>query len=453
MQTETKKTRSLVMMVLMIALPVAGQRLIDIGVNIADTVMLGTYGDIPLSASSLANQYYNIFSIMCMGISGGAGVLASQFWGAGDTLSYKKIMNLMARLCLIGTAVFVLATALIPRQIMEMFSNDGQVIEQGVQYLSIIVFVFFFHGITTCLSNILRSAGMAWLPFFVSCVSLFTNVFFNWVFIYGKLGFPEMRIRGAALGTLVARVIEFIIIVGYLLLKDKRIHYRLRDLRLKADKHLTTTYRKAGLPVIVSDMLLAFGNSTVAMVVGKLGVEMSAANSICSLVVQMTTAVIMGISTAGSVMVGQAVGKGDRREALKLGNVFLLISVIMGLIGGVVVLLITPSIVSFYNISALTREYADQLMYSFALILVFQSISSVLTKGVLRGGGDTKFLMIADVLFLWCASIPLGYLAGFVWGLSPFWIQIFLKIDMVFKSIWCAGRLRRGKWIKKLTAS
>lgn len=445
------KKKNLVMATLAIALPVAGQRLIDIAVNMADTIMLGYYGDVVLSASSLANQFYNIFVFLCMGISGGAAVLASQYWGAGDKAGYRSVVTLALRICAISALVFMAASAFFPEAIMRMYSNDAAVIEAGVRYLRITVWIYLMHGVTTCMAMLLRSANLAWLPFVMSCVSLGTNVFCNWVLIFGKFGFPELQIEGAAWGTLIARLIEFTVIAWYLLHKDRTIGYHLSDLKKKIPANLLRTYAKSGTPVIISDMLYAFGNTTVAMVVGKIGVEMSAANSICTMVIQVATAVLSGIGMAGSVVVGQSIGRGDKKEAQRLSIVYLALAVGIGLLGVAVVLILAPFIISLYNISDLTREYAHQLMYSFALVVVFQSISSVLAKGVLRGGGDTRFLMVADVIFLWIASIPLGYLAGFVWHMSPFWIQLFLKIDLVLKSFLCIGRLLSGKWVKKLT--
>lgn len=445
------KKRNLLLATLAIALPVAGQRLIDIAVNMADTIMLGYYGDITLSASSLANQFYNIFAFLCMGISGGCNVLASQYWGAGDKAGYRSVITLALRISGASALVFMVISAFFPQAVMQMYSNDAAVIAAGVKYLRITVWIYLIHGVTTCMAMLLRSASMAWLPFLMSCVSLVTNIFCNWVLIFGKFGFPELQIEGAALGTLIARLIEFSVIFGYLLFKDKKIGYTLGELKKKIPPELLRTFIKTGTPVIISDTLYAFGNSMVAMVVGKVGVEMSAANSICTMVIQVATAVLSGIGMAGSVVVGQSIGRGDKKEAQRLGLVYLGLAVGIGVFGIAIILTIAPFVISMYNISDLTRAYAHQLMYSFAFVVVFQSISSVLAKGVLRGGGDTRFLMVADVIFLWIASVPLGYAAAFVWHMSPFWIQLFLKIDLILKSFLCIGRLLSGKWIRKLT--
>lgn len=450
---KAKKNLSFLWTILAIAMPVAGQRLIDIAVNMADTLMLGNYGDITLSASSLANQFYNMFSIFCMGLSGGCCVLASQYWGAKNLHAYKSVLNLSVRTCVAGSTVFALLSAFFPEQIMAFYSSNSEVVRQGTEYLRLLTAVFFFHGITTCLANLLRSVGLSWLPLIGSCISLVVNIILNWVFIFGKLGFPEMRIAGAALGTLIARAIEFGVILGYLLYKDKVISLHFRDLFAPVQRQQYRMYFKVGLPVLISDMLIGVGNNLVAMVIGNLGAEISAANSICTMVVQMNTVVNLGFALAGSITVGQTIGRGELQRAKKMGKAFLGASALLGVLAGFLTVWITPWLIGFYQVSSQTYAYAYELMYSFALILPFQTIGTVLAKGILRGGGDTRFLMFADVAFLWIASVPLGYLAAFTWHLSPFWIQLLLRIDVVMKSIVCCLRLYLGQWVHHLSSA
>lgn len=431
----------------------AGQRLIDIAVNMVDTFMLGCYGDVTLSASLLANQFYNMFSIFCMGLSGGCCVLASQYWGSGNLPAYKSVLNLSVRICTAGAAVFAILSACFPARIMSFYSSDAEVVRQGAQYLRLLAAVFFFHGITTCLANLLRSAGLSWLPLLGSCVSLAVNVFLNWVFIFGKLGFPEMRIAGAALGTLIARIVEFSVVTGYLFRKDKIIAFCVRELGVQLQPQQYRMYFKVGLPVLISDMLIGVGNNLVAMVIGNLGAEISAANSICTLVVQMNTVVNLGFALAGSITVGQTIGRGELQRAKRMGKAFLGVSALIGVCAGLLTIWITPWLIGFYQVSSQTYAYAFELMYSFALILPFQTVGTVLAKGILRGGGDTRFLMFADVAFLWIASVPLGYLAAFTWHLSPFWIQFLLRIDVVMKALVCCLRLYLGQWVHHLSSS
>jgi len=435
---------------ILIALPIAAQQIINIGVNLMDTIMLGSFGEVQLSASSLANQFYFIFHILCLGMGGGAAVMTAQYWGAKDRTSIRKTLALLHRICISIAAVFFILPLLFPDRIMRLYTGDASVVESGVKYLRVLTFAYLIHGLSLTTTIVLRTVRVVRLSFYASCCSFFINIFFNWVFIFGKLGAPRLEIAGAAIGTVLARLLEFCIIFGYLLFFDKKIEYKLRNFFGKIDTSIVKEYFRLGLPVIVSDAFLTFGNSALAMIMGRMGAQMVAANAITTVTVQISTVFIMGISNASGVMTGNTIGNGEYEKAYEQGVTFFVLSAIVGVAASLIITLISPYIINFYNITSETREIARQLMYSVAFIVIFQSIQSVMTKGVLRGGGDTKFLMVADVLFLWVASIPLGYLAGLVWKLPPFAVYFCLRIDFIIKSFWCVHRLNSRKWIRNV---
>ncbi len=445
------KEKSFYKLILSIAVPVVLQNMITIGVNIMDTLMLGNYGEVQLSASSLANEFINIYHIMCMGMSMGAAVLTAQYYGAGNNPSLKKIVTIVLRMGLVIAAVFTVATLLFPEELMRLYTPDEAVIEKGVLYFRISAVTYVLLGVSLILTNILRTVHQVRFPLVLSIVTFFVNVFFNWVFIYGRLGAPEMQIEGAALGTVIARLVECGSLVTYFFVFDKRIGYRIQDLFMKCGDHVRV-YITYAIPVMVSDTLLALGNSAVSIIMGHIGASFVAANSIISQTVRLSTVFNQGLSSASSVITGNTLGKGERDKAYHQGVTFLCLSILIGLAAAVIILLISPLLVESFNITQETKDIAYQLMASVSVMMVFQTVQSVLTKGVLRGGGDTRFLMLADILFLWLASIPLGYLCGLVWHLSPFWIYAALKIDWVIKSVWCIFRLRSKKWIRVVQA-
>lgn len=445
------KEKSFYKLILSIAVPVVLQNMITIGVNIMDTLMLGNYGEIQLSASSLANEFINIYHIMCMGMSMGAAVLTAQYYGAGNNPSLKKIVTIVLRMGLVIAAAFTVVTLLFPEELMRLYTPDEAVIEKGVLYFRISAVTYVLLGVSLILTNILRTVRQVRFPLVLSIVTFFVNVFFNWVFIYGRLGAPEMQIEGAALGTVIARLVECGSLVTYFFVFDKRIGYRIKDLFMKCGDHVRV-YITYAIPVMVSDTLLALGNSAVSIIMGHIGASFVAANSIISQTVRLSTVFNQGLSSASSVITGNTLGKGERDKAYHQGVTFLCLSILIGLAAAVVILLISPLLVESFNITQETKDIAYQLMASVSVMMVFQTVQSVLTKGVLRGGGDTRFLMLADILFLWLASIPLGYLCGLVWHLSPFWIYAALKIDWVIKSVWCIFRLRSKKWIRVVQA-
>ena len=445
------KEKSFYKLILSIAVPVVLQNMITIGVNIMDTLMLGNYGEIQLSASSLANEFINIYHIMCMGMSMGAAVLTAQYYGAGNNPSLKKIVTIVLRMGLVIAAAFTVVTLLFPEKLMRLYTPDEAVIEKGVLYFRISAVTYVLLGVSLILTNILRTVHQVRFPLVLSIVTFFVNVFFNWVFIYGRLGAPEMQIEGAALGTVIARLVECGSLVTYFFVFDKRIGYRIKDLFMKCGDHVRV-YITYAIPVMVSDTLLALGNSAVSIIMGHIGASFVAANSIISQTVRLSTVFNQGLSSASSVITGNTLGKGERDKAYHQGVTFLCLSILIGLAAAVIILLISPLLVESFNITQETKDIAYQLMASVSVMMVFQTVQSVLTKGVLRGGGDTRFLMLADILFLWLASIPLGYLCGLVWHLSPFWIYAALKIDWVIKSVWCIFRLRSKKWIRMVQA-
>ena len=430
-----------------VAVPIALQSMITIGVNMLDTIMLGSLGETALSASSLANQFINIYQIACMGLGMGASVLVSRFWGMKDGRSIKKTSTIMFRLCILVGLIFTVLTILLPGPIMRIYTPDPEIIEKGVEYFRWSIPTYLLLGLSLTATIVIRSVKAVKVPLICSVFSFFANLFFNWVFIFGNLGAPRMEVAGAALGTVLARIIEFTAIMIYFLVLDKKIRYQIKDLFL--DCHdLVAEYIRISIPVIISDSLLALGNSAIAMIMGRIGAAFVAANSITVVTQQLTTVLTQGISQAGCIITGHTLGEGKREQAQREGYQFLAFGVMVGIVASGIILIINEPMVSMYNITSETREIALQLMDAVALILIFQSANSILTKGVLRGGGDTKFLMVADILFLWIASVPLGILAGLYLKLPAFWIYFFMKIDQIIKSIWCVFRLRSGKWIK-----
>lgn len=435
-----------------IAVPIALQGFITTGVNMMDTLMIGIVGETQLSAVSLANQFISIYQILCMGIGMGASVLVARYYGMGDRDSLKKTVAIMVRLCVGMAALFCLVTAFFLEWIMGIYTVEDAIISNGVRYLEYSVITYFLLGLSLTSTIVLRNVQKVKLPLYTSIGAFFINVGANYVFIFGKFGFPEMGVAGAAVGTLIARVFEFGMICGYLFLRDQEIGVRISDVFQKVG-NLWREYIRISIPVLLSDGILAIGNNSVAMVIGRLGESFVAANAVTAMTQQLSTTVIQGFSQAGAIVTGYTLGEGDKDKAREQGYAFLGIGILFGAIGAGIIMLIAEPMITAYNLSTQTQEIARELMRAISLIVLFQATNSIMTKGVLRGGGDTKILMVADNIFLWVASIPLGILAGLVFHLPAFWIYFFLKVDQVLKAVWCVLRLRSGKWIKKIKSS
>ncbi len=437
--------------VFLIMLPVAAQQAINMGVNMMDTIMLGNFGEVQLSASSLANSFYMLYGILCMGIIGGCSVLVSQYWGAGNLEKAREVFSLAFRLAAVLGFAFATVTWLIPGTIMQLFTSDPEVIEAGVRYLKITAFIYMIHGTSQVVAFLMRSVRQAQLGLYVSIISFFANIFANWVFIFGKLGAPRMEIAGAALGTLIARCVEFLVTFLYVLKIDQKLKLKVSDFLHNPERSLYRKYFQVGAPALVSDGLLGLGSTAISMVLGRMGSDVVAANSICMVVDRLFTVVVQGISNASGIITGNTIGEGKPDKAQEQGETFYLLSILCGILSTILVSIGGPLTIRLYNLQPETITVTKSMMYAYAVVMFFSAVQSIMTKGVLRGGGDTKFLLKADVLFMWLVSIPLGIFAGLVLH-APGWVAVLcLRIDFAIKSIWCVSRLKSGKWIKNIT--
>ena len=441
-----------------LALPIALQSLITIGVNMLDTIMVGELGENALSATSLANSFISIYHIFCMGLGMGASVLVSRFWGMKTahhdeekaSVALRQTVCLMLRLAVSLAALFAIATLIMPKTIMRMYTPEQTIIDLGSVYFKWSIVTYFFLGTSLVTTIVLRSVGQVKLPLFVSIGAFFVNLLANYTFIFGKFGAPRMEVAGAALGTLIARLFEAGMILGYLFIKDKKILFRVKDIFMKTGS-LLGEYIRISIPVLISDGILAIGNNSVAMVIGRLGATFVAANAITSVTQQLSTVVIQGVSQAGAIVTGQTLGRDGREKTMIQGWLFLGLGFGLGAISALFIMIVSNPIINTYNVSLETKQIARQLMNAISLIIIFRATNSIMTKGVLRGGGDTKMLMVTDNVFLWVLSLPLGILAGFVFHWSAFWIYVCLNSADVVKTIWCVFRLKSEKWIKKIS--
>lgn len=438
--------------ILTIGGPIAAQQVITVGVNMMDTIMLGQLEEVAIDASALAVQVHNLFHFMIMGLSMGASVLIARYWGARENRSLRKTLTLMYRACLILAALYTLVVGLAPGRVMALLSPDPAVIAGGVSYLRWALPCFFLYGLSLTTTNVLRNVGKMRIPLYSSIGAFFINIFFNWVFIFGKLGAPAMGVAGAALGTLISRTFEFVIICGYFLFREERVRFKIRDL-LTPCRDLLPEYIRVCIPVFISDTLLGVGNSLTVTVAGHvtyLSGSFMSAYSITTVTQQVATVFSAALGQAALIIIGNTLGEGEPERAQREGVTFTVLGLVMGVLAGVIIVAISPSVVGYYNITDDTYAIAMELMRSVGFVTIFTLSGSILTKGVLRGGGDTRFLMVADILFLWCVSVPLGTLAGLVWNWPPFWIFFCLRVDHALKVFWCIFRLRSRKWIRKI---
>lgn len=435
---------------LAMGLPMMAQQAVTMLINLVGTVMMGQFGEDILSATALANQFYTFAYNISAGLSAGAAVLAAQYWGKKDIVSMKTVMAIMLKILMAASVIFVTVTFCFPGTIMKMYTNEAVVIAEGVKYLRVIAFAFLFHALSLALTNMLRCAGIVKVPMIASITALITVVIFDWVFIFGNLGAPKLGIIGAAMATLIARVVEFTVIAIYALIIDQKVKFRVRDITL-SDKGIMKNYFKNGGPVLLSDFMYAFGNNMLSVIMGHMGSAFTAAVSIVTVITQLSIILTHGVSGPAAAITGMAVGKGEYEKAQKQGVTLISIGLCAGVFICFAILLVKNVFIGLYNIEPGTAAIARQLVTVAAFLMIFNTLDGIVTKGILRGGGDTKLMMICDIVVVWLITLPLGYLTAFIVKV-PIWVTyICLRADTILKGSVMLLRFFSKKWIHDVT--
>ncbi|ELC8370107.1 MATE family efflux transporter [Clostridium perfringens] len=433
-----------------IALPIAVQNLITFMVSMVDTLMVGALGGIQLSAVSIANNLFFVLTILMFGLAGGSNIMISQYWGKGNVKTIHKILAIMYRVCLLITGIFIFIALFLPKYFMGIFTTDKAVIDFGASYLRIVCIGYLFYSITNCTIMMLRSVKTVSISIIVYTASLVVNSILNWIFIFGNLGAPELGIRGAAIATVCARITEFSIVLVFMFIYERKIGLKIEHL-LKLDKEILKDYVGLCTPVLCNELLWAIGASMISVIVGRMGTEVVAANSINGVAHQFVTVFIFGMSNATAVIIGNTIGEGKKEKAKEYAYSIGIFSVVMGCISGLMILLIKPFVVNFYNVSYSTKLIAMEIMTVTSGIIVFQSLASNFMMGVLRGGGDAKFVLINDLIFMWLVAIPGGFFVAFVLEIPVALVFLVIKCDEILKSLTSVYRVISGKWVNDVT--
>lgn len=437
--------RTFFRMLLTIGLPVALQNLISTSVNLMDTLMVGHLGENALSAVSIANQIFFFYSISIFGITSAAVILCSQYWGSENTGAIQKVLTLSLRLSAIAGVIFGILLLLIPEQLMHLFTPNLAVITMGAGYLKIVAAAYLFYGLTTTCLMVLRSVEDVKIAMCIYSLSVIVNIFFNYMFIFGKFGAPAMGVTGAAMGTLIARSLEFVIMLVYMLYFEKRIQYRLPMLR-QMESVLLKDMMQYGMPVMINELLWGTAHSLHVVILGHMSVEAVAANSICSVVFQMTMSFIIGVSSASAVIIGKTVGQKNLKKTSQYAHKLLRVYFCTGIVMACSILLLREPIIQFYKIEPNTIVMARQFMLVYAAVIFFTGFCHPMITGILRGGGDIMYAAVADAGCLWL-FLPIGAIAAFVFHLAPPLVYFILRLEIVMKLFVCLFRLRNDKWI------
>lgn len=449
------KDREFYKSVFSLMIVVALQNLVAYSVNMADNLMLGSYSQDSLSGAATVNQIFFIVQQISLSLGEALIVLNAQYWGKKSMEPIRKLTAIALKLGVIAGIIIVIVCGLFPYELIHIFTNDPAIIQQGVEYLSIIKYTFLLFIITNLLMAALRSVETAKISFYISIVSLLINVAINYVLIFGRFGAPELGIKGAAIGTLIARIIETVIVLLYLLRIDQKIKLFGKNFwtyLFRADKQLRRDYRKVMLPVLFSQLIWAISVPMQTAILGHLSSDAIAANSVATTFYQYLKVVVSAMSSVCSVMIGRAIGRGNIEEVMAENRTLNVLCLAIGAVLGVLLFTLSGPLLKLYDLNANTLHLAHQLMMLLSVIMVTMSYQMPASMGCMRGGGDTKFPVYMNIICVWCIVMPLSFLSAFVWHWPVVWVVLMIQLDQIIKCVPVFIRIRKyDKWVKNLT--
>lgn len=431
-------------------IPMALQNLINVGLLAADVFMLGRVGEKALSGASLGGQIYYIMSLFLFGLTSGTTVLTAQYWGKGDKKTIEKILALGMKAAISVTAIFMILSVGFPKFMISIFTNDPAVVMEGAKYLRILGISFVITGIVQTYLYVMRSVERVMVSTVIFSLSLIMNVCLNAVFIFGLFGFPAMGVVGAALGTLISRTMEIVMVFIYARIFNKEIKFRMQYF-IKCDPILVKDFLTYALPVVLNEVLWGIATSANTVILGHMGSAAVAANSVAQVARQLATVVAFGVTTATAIYIGKTIGEKKNEYAKAYARRFIILSVILGVLGGIMILIFSPFVIEGLVLTAEAKKYLRFMFFVMSYFVVAQSYNCTLNIGIFRAGGDTRFGLITDMCVMWGGSILIGSIAAFVLKLSVPVVYFILMCDELMKLPILTMRYRKYKWLNNIT--
>lgn len=434
---------------LMIACPVALQGMLNTLVNLTDTLMIGTLGATSIAAVGLANKVFFVFSLLVFGIVSGSGILAAQFWGSGDVKNIRKVLGLSLLLAMGGALFFVVPALGIPETVMRIFTPSNDSILLGAKYLRIAALSYPFIALTNVYVAMLRAVNKVVYPVVCSCIAIVLNISLNYVLIFGKFGAPALGVEGAAIATLIARVIEIVLVLGYVYGKKLPIACGISGL-LGWPADFVKRFAATSAPVIANEFMWGLGTTMYSLAYGRMGDEAVAAITIATTIQDLVVVLFQGLSAATAVILGNELGAGKLKRAEKYATQFLILQFIVTMAGVFVVLGIRMPLIGLYNITEAVARDVSMCILVFAAYMPAKMFNYVNVVGVLRSGGDTKMCLFLDTSGVWLIGVPLAFLGALVWHLPIYTVYGLVMLEEVYKAILGYIRYRQKKWLRNL---
>lgn len=432
-------------------IPLVIQNLLNAAVSSSDVVMLNYVSQSSISAVSLAANYAQVLGSVFYGLGTGATLLCAQYYGKKDFRAIQAVQGIALRFSMAISAVFALAAFTVPQVLMRLFTNDAELISIGAGYLRIMGITYLCWGIIEVYMSVLRSIGRVTICLALNVMTFFLNIALNAVFIFGLLGAPKLGAVGVAIATAASRVVE---LVGSFVVSafSKNVKLKLSEV-LRRNKVLTGDFVRLALPALGNDVSWGVAFSMYSVILGHLGNDAVAANSIVVVIRNLTTTFCFAVAGAGGILLGNVMGTGDLDKAKKYASEVMKMTVFSGAVGGVVLIAAIPLVLRFASasLSDTAMGYLRVMLWINSYYIMGAAVNTSLIAGVFRAGGDTRFGLICDSIDMWCYAVPLGFLAAFVLKLPVLWVYFLLCTDEFVKWPWVLRHYRSGAWAKNIT--
>lgn len=429
---------------------VALQNIIVFSVNLADSIMLGSYSEIAMSGVSLANQIQFLLQMFVNGAANGLVVISSQYWGKKHIEPIKKVFSAAFWAGVLMSLILMITVLISPEGILGILSDEKEIVLEGARYIKLMAFSYVIFAVTNILIALMRSVEAVRIGFYTSVLALILNISLNYCLIFGRFGFPEMGVEGAAVATIASRIAEFIAVTVYVFVIDKRLRLKPRDI-FALEKTYIADYIKAGLPLIGSGGSWGIAMTVQTAIIGRLGAAAIGANAVAAPVFQVVSVLYTSSGNASSVLIGKTVGENDIPRVKKYSKKLQIMYLVIGALSCISLLLLRDVIISFYDVTAETAALSAVFINILSVTVIGSSYEAPCLCGIVSGGGDTKFVFKNDILFMWCMVLPLSFLSAFIFK-WPVPVTFFiLKSDQITKCIVAVFKVNRFKWIKNLT--
>lgn len=433
-----------------LCIPIIIQNLISTSVNIIDTVMISSLGEASVASIGVANQYFFLFNMTLSGLTGGAGLFISQFFGKNDANNIKKVTGLNVLLGIILGLLFFIPAFILPKFIIHFFSYDTEVVNLCIEYFSIIAFCYPLIAVSTVFSMGSRSVRNPKLGMICSAVALVSNIILNYGLIFGNLGLPALGVRGAAIATVIARFIEFSLLIGYVYIvkKDYVLKFTIKNLK-SIDKQFINTFFEKSTPILLNDSGWAIGTVLYSVAYAKAGTSAIAASQIATSTGNFFIMTAVCVAIGASIMLGNELGADNKEVAIDYAKKFSKIVFIVGTLFGILLILNIPTLLKMFSVSDNLAPDIIKIFVIMGLLMGLKSFNTLLIIGILRSGGDTKYSLFLELGCMWLVSLPLTFI--FAIKGAPIYVLVLLTYsEEIVKFIFGVPRALSKRWVANI---